>query len=346
MSALDFSQQLISPFSIAPMIDWTYSAFRIFMRLLAPNALLYTEMQTPGALFHNPNRALYHHAIEKPVALQLGGADKNALVECAKMAEQYGFAEVNLNLGCPSDRVQSGQFGACLMAEPERVADCLYAMKKAVTIPVSAKTRIGIDNQDSYDFFAHFARQLIDAGIDKLIVHARKAWLKGLNPKQNRTIPPLHYDFVYQIKREFSRLPVIINGNIESINAIDAHLKEVDGVMIGRLACQNPYQIALIQYHIFATKSLPTRTQVMQAYINYAEYEASKNTPLSLLIKPILSLAFGLKNAKLWKAALINAQQRKDFNAFKDSISLLADLEKDEDLPFKPIEAMNADGIG
>ena len=179
---------LISMLAIAPMIDWTYIHFRVLMRILAPQALLYTEMQTVGAIFNNPARALAHHAIEYPLALQLGGADKAALVKCAQIAEQQTFSEINLNLGCPSDRVQAGRFGACLMAEPKLVSECIQAMKTAVSIPITAKVRIGIDQQDSYDYFSSFVRQLVDAGCDKVIVHARKAWLHGLSPKQNRTI--------------------------------------------------------------------------------------------------------------------------------------------------------------
>lgn len=327
MSTLPLSKSLISPLAIAPMIDWTYTHFRVFMRMLAPNALLYTEMQTPGAIFHHPERALQYHKMEAPLALQLGGSDPKELVACAKIAEQQGFAEVNLNLGCPSDRVQAGRFGACLMAEPERVSECIAAMKEAVTIPVTAKTRIGIDKQDSYKYFANFAHSLISAGCDKLIVHARKAWLRGLSPKQNRTVPPLHYDYVYQIKQELPDIPVVINGNIHTIIDINRHLTQVDGVMLGRLACQNPCELAVIHHKLFPDSPCLLRSHLLQRYIDYTQVEASSGTPLSILIKPILNLAHGLKHAKQWKAKLIEVQQSSDISALEDCISLLLYLE-------------------
>jgi tRNA-dihydrouridine synthase A len=312
---------LISPLSIAPMIDWTYTHFRVFMRMLAPQALLYTEMQTPGAIVHNPSRALDFHPMESPLALQLGGSDKDALVRCAQIAEQQGFVEVNLNLGCPSDRVQAGRFGACMMVEPQRVADCITAMKEAVAIPVTAKTRIGIDHQDSYDFFAEFAYQLIDAGCDKLIVHARKAWLHGLNPKQNRTIPPLHYDYVYKIKQALPSVPVVINGNINEQNDIDEHLQHVDGVMLGRLACQNPYAIAVIHHALYPHIPLLTRAAILEQYGAYVESASATGVPISLLLKPIFNMAHGLPGARAWKAGLMVIQQSRDGSKLSESIS-------------------------
>ncbi|HAT9648893.1 TPA: tRNA dihydrouridine(20/20a) synthase DusA, partial [Legionella pneumophila subsp. pneumophila] len=226
---LNVVNSIFSKLSIAPMIDWTNSPFRTLMRLLAPNALLYTEMQTTGAVQNNPDRALYFNSVEHPIAIQLGGADKSALVKCAIIAEQKGFNEINLNLGCPSDKVQAGRFGACLMKEPEHVADCIRAIKQVVGIPVTAKTRIGIDNQDSYEFFRSFSLHLVEAGCDKLIIHARKAWLNGLNPKQNRTIPPVNYDYVYELKKEIPHIFITINGNILTVEEINSHLKHVDG---------------------------------------------------------------------------------------------------------------------
>lgn len=302
---------LISRLAIAPMIDWTYTHFRVFMRMLAPQALLYTDMQTPGAIVNNPARALAFHAMEQPLALQLGGVDKQALVACAQIAEQQGFAEVNLNLGCPSDRVQAGRFGACLMAEPDHVADCIQAMKQAVSIPVTAKTRIGIDTLDSYDFFASFVHALVNAGCDKVIVHARKAWLHGLNPKQNRTIPPLHYDYVYKIKQELPSIPIVINGGINGLGDVQEHLKQVDGVMLGRLACQNPYAIATIHHALYPETPLSERSLVLENYINYALPMQENGVPLSLLLKPIFGLAHGLPGARMWKNKLMDIQQAK-----------------------------------
>lgn len=298
------SSSLISPLAIAPMVDWTYTHFRVFMRLLAPHALLYTDMQTTGAVLHHPERALGFHPMEHPVALQLGGVEKDSLVQCVKEAEQYGFDEVNLNLGCPSARVQSGRFGACLMSEPVHVAECIAAMKKAVSIPVSAKTRIGIDDQDHYEFFSSFAHRLLDAGCDKLIVHARKAWLKGLNPKQNRTIPPLHYPYVYQFKQERPEIPVVINGNLTA-DAMSMHLKHVDGVMFGRLACQNPYAIALMHHQLYPGSPLKTRTDILRAYGAYLKTPYAQGVPLSVLLKPVLGLAYGLPFAKRFKETLL-----------------------------------------
>lgn len=294
------------------MIDWTYSHFRVWMRFLAPKALLYTEMQTTGAIKNNPKRALSFNPIEHPLALQLGGSDKDALAESAIKAEQEGYDEVNLNLGCPSDKVQAGRFGACLMKEPDHVVECIKALKKAVTIPVTSKTRIGIDHEDSYEFFRSFAYRLVEAGSDKLIVHARKAWLNGLNPKQNRTIPPVHYDYVYRIKQELPHIPVIINGNIAHLNDIKEHLNHVDGVMLGRLACDNPYQIALIHHALYPTYELPTRSQLLQQYKDYLINEHAQGVALSLLIKPIFNLAHGIPGASQWKKKLMLLLQTKN----------------------------------
>ena len=311
---------LISKLSVAPMIDWTHTHFRIFMRLLAPHALLYTEMQTVGAVLNNPARALGFHAMETPLALQLGGADQSGLVRCAQLAEELGFSEVNLNLGCPSDRVQAGRFGACLMAEPQQVADCIGALKKAVNIPVTAKTRIGIDTQDSYDFFSAFAHHLVDAGCDKLIVHARKAWLHGLSPKQNRTIPPLHYDYVYKIKQALPRIPIVINGNINTLQEINAHLNEVDGVMLGRLVCQNPYALATIHHAMYPDVPLLTRGAILQEYLTYVESAHATGVPMSLLLKPILNIAHSMPGARAWKERLGLVQRSGDCVDLHDAI--------------------------
>lgn len=303
------------PLSIAPMIDWTYSHFRVFMRLLAPKAILYTEMQTPDAIFHNPARALSFNAMEQPLVLQLGGSDKVALVECAKIAEQQGFAAININLGCPSDRVQAGRFGACLMAEPEHVADCIHALKNAVKVPITAKTRIGIDHQDSYEFFATFIHQLANAGCDQFITHARKAWLNGLSPKQNRTIPPVNYDYVYQLKKELPDIPIIMNGNISTIDEINAHLQHVDGVMIGRLACQNPYAIAEIHHALYPEIPLLSRNALLNNYCDYIKTLDTSKIPISLLLKPIFNMAHGIAGSRLWKEKLLTIQRSGDINA-------------------------------
>lgn len=317
----------VEKLAIAPMIDWTDTFFRRLMRILAPNALLYTEMQTTGAVFNNPERALQFSKFEKPLALQLGGSDPDALARCAQIAEEMGFDEINLNLGCPSFRVQAGRFGACLMAEPALVAKCIEKMKSVTRIPITAKTRIGIDKEDSYDFFSFFVKHLINAGVDKLIVHARKAWLKGLNPKQNRTIPPLHYNFVYQIKKEIGRIPVIINGNITEVQEIQTHLAHVDGVMIGRLACQNPYGIATIHQALYPKSSLPGRSSVLSQYLQNVSDALTKGGSVNAFLKPLYGLAHGLPGAKIWKEKLMSIQRTRNLHELDEVFSVLRLLE-------------------
>jgi tRNA-dihydrouridine synthase A len=325
-----FEAPLFSPLAIAPMIDWTYTHFRVLMRLLAPNALLYTEMQTPNAIQHQPERTLAFHPAETPLALQLGGSEPALLATAAKKAEALGFSEINLNLGCPSPRVLAGNFGASLMTHPARVANCITAIKQAVSIPVTAKTRIGVDHEDSYMFFNAFVTTLINAGCDKLIVHARKAWLNGLNPKQNRTIPPLHYDYVHRIKTELpSHIPVIINGQVETIEAIQAHLKTLDGVMIGRLACRDPYAIANLHHALYPSTQKPSRAEIFQAY---ACYSATQNTvPVHLLLKPILNLVHGLPHARAFKHALLALKTFSNNAAIYDLTQKLRHMEQSLD---------------
>lgn len=293
------------------MIDWTYTHFRVFMRLLAPSALLYTEMITPQAILHNAKKVLAFHPQEYPLSLQLGGSCPQNLAKASKIAEELGFQEINLNLGCPSDKVKAGHFGACMMLNPLLVKDCLSAIKDTVRVPVSAKIRIGIDTQDSFDFFAEFASMLVKAGCDKLIVHARKAWLTGLSPKQNRTIPPLKYDYVYKLKQLLITTPIIINGNITTVCEIKEHLSHVDGVMIGRLACQNPYAIAKMHQALYPKIAISSRYAVLQAYLQYARQQQA---PLSFLIKPIQNLAHGLPIAKKWKNHLQTIQETAKFS--------------------------------
>ena len=313
---------LISPLSIAPMIDWTMTHFRFFMRLIAPSALLYTEMQTTGAITHRPDKALFFNPLEQPIALQLGGSDPHALALSAKLAEQAGFAEINLNLGCPSDRVQAGHFGACLMQESALVADCIKAMKDVVSIPVTAKTRIGIDTQDSYVFFLEFVEQLIQSGCYKIIVHARKAWLHGLNPKQNRTIPPIQYDYVYRMKACFPDVPVIINGNILTVDEVKQHLALVDGVMIGRLACNNPYVLAAMHQYFYPNLAIFSQEAVLERYHQYLLSQVTQRVPLSLLLKPLFNFACGLPFSKRWKALLTQVQQTKDLSILNQAYEL------------------------
>lgn len=305
---------LFSPLSIAPMIDWSDTHFRMLMRILAPRALVYTEMQTPNAIQHQPSRTLQFHPAETPVALQLGGSDPKALAEAARKGEAAGFSEINLNLGCPSSRVLAGCFGASLMKEPKQVTSCIIAMKQAVSIPVTTKIRIGIDHENSYEFFEAFVHALIEAGSDKLIVHARCAWLKGLNPKQNRTIPPLHYEYVHRIKPTLPKhIPVVINGEINTLDKVKEQLTLLDGVMIGRLACNHPYAIAEIHHAIYPTIPKPTRAEILRNYLSYA---ASQNAPKHCLIKPILNLVHGLPHAKHFKQAFLQFDNFKNPSLF------------------------------
>ncbi|MDF1683289.1 MAG: tRNA dihydrouridine(20/20a) synthase DusA [Legionellaceae bacterium] len=328
---MDFSSApLFSPLSIAPMIDWTNVPFRMLMRLLAPEALLYTEMQTTNAILHNPKRALDFHPAETPVAMQLGGSDPQALAVAAKQAEDAGFSEINLNLGCPSDRVISGNFGACMMRSPELVAECITAMKTAVCIPVTAKTRIGVDHDDSYEFFENFINYIIQAGSDKLVVHARKAWLTGLNPKQNRTVPPIKHEYVYRIKTSLpENIPVVINGHIESIEAIQAHLKHVDGVMLGRLACRDPYAIAKIHHDLYPAIAMPSRTEVLQNYFAYVHSDHARHETIHRIFKPILNLVHGLPGARRWKSELLkiqSIQEKQNLNALVERLAQMEDF--------------------
>lgn len=321
------AHNLKSPLAIAPMIDWSYPHFRVLMRLLAPGSLLYTEMQTLGAVENNPQKSLDYYPMEHPLALQLGGSDANALARCAQQAEALGFDEVNLNLGCPSDKVQAGRFGACLMSEPELVKDCIRKMKESINVTLSAKTRIGIDEQDSYDYFADFAHALVEAGCDKLIVHARKAWLHGLNPKQNRNIPPLHYDYVYRIKQAFPHLPIVINGNISHIEQIQQHLEWVDGVMLGRLACQNPYAIAAIDQKIWRKNPLKPRSEYMKKYFQHIQAAYEQGANIHLLTKPIFNFAHGMPQAQRWKQILMEVTQRKDMSLLAKAMDHLLAIE-------------------
>lgn len=306
---------LISPLAIAPMIDWTHTHFRVFMRLIAPKALLYTDMQAAEAIMYHPERALIFNPMENPLALQVGGSDPKKLAHCAQQAERHAFQEINLNLGCPSHKVRAGGFGACLMQNVEQVKACIQAMKENTQLPVTAKTRIGIDHHDSYEFFADFIQELIAVGCDKVIVHARKAWLKGLSPKQNRTVPPINYDFVYRIKKTLPpKIPVVINGEIKSIEEIKLHMNHVDGVMLGRLACNHPYALVKIHKSLYPDTPILDRYEILQMYFTYAETVLQEGISLARILKPLLNLANGLPIAKQWKLLVMQAQYQKNLN--------------------------------
>lgn len=301
-------------FSIAPMMDCTDRHFRYLARLLSRHTLLYTEMVTTGALLHGDvARHLAFDAAEHPLALQVGGSDPAELAQAARLAEQWGYDEINLNIGCPSDRVQSGRFGACLMADPELVADGVAAMRAACRLPVTVKTRIGIDKDEDGERLLDFVGTVAAAGCDTFIVHARNAWLKGLSPKQNREVPPLRYDVVYRLKRERPDLTIAINGGIKTIDAARAHLAEVDGVMVGREAYSQPYFLARVDQDIFAAgEESPDRDAVLEAYLPYASRQRAAGVPLSRLVRPLFGLYQGCAGARRWRRHLSEHAPRRD----------------------------------
>ncbi|MFA5982683.1 MAG: tRNA dihydrouridine(20/20a) synthase DusA [Methylococcaceae bacterium] len=296
----------VHTFCIAPMLDWTDRHCRFFHRLLSKQTMLYTEMLTTGALIHgNHQEFLAFNQEEHPLALQLGGSNPRELAICAKMAEDYGYDEVNLNVGCPSDRVQNGRFGACLMAEPELVAACVAAMQAVVSVPVTVKTRIGIDHQDSYEELVNFVEIVSAAGCQTFIVHARKAWLSGLSPKQNREIPPLRYDVVYQLKQDFPKLNIILNGGISTLDQVKSTLTQVDGVMMGREAYQNPYLLAEVDQKIFGCNELTnSRQQIIESLLPYISNQLAMGIRLHSVTRHILGLFHGQYGARNWRRYL------------------------------------------
>ena len=298
---------------LAPMLDWTDTHFRYFIRLLSPHCVLYTEMITTGALLRgDAERFLKYSQEEHPVALQVGGSDPEALAQCARLAKEYGYDEINLNVGCPSDRVQKGRFGACLMKEPTLVAECVAAMRDVAgdDMNVSVKCRIGVDDQEDYDTLENFVGLLKKAGSSQVIVHARKAWLSGLSPKENREIPPLNYPWVYQLKKSFPELPIIINGAIKTIEDAQFHLEHVDGVMIGRPAYDNPYffrelEEVLFSKNVGAKNFSPLhRSTFVINYLSYVEEQLSLGVRLSPLVRPIMGIFNGLPGSRHWRRYL------------------------------------------
>ena len=289
------------------MMDWTDRRCRFLHRLLTRHSLLFTEMVTSAAIVHGDvERHLRFDPIEQPVALQLGGSDPAELAQAIRLAEPFGYAEINLNVGCPSDRVQSGRFGACLMAEPTLVADCVRAMRDATDRPVTVKCRIGIDDQDTEQSLDRFADAMVQAGVDALYVHARKAWLKGLSPKENRTIPPLDYDRVHRLHTRLSPLPVMINGGLETLEAAQAEMAHMDGVMLGRAAYHTPMLLAEVDQRFFgSTDEVITLEAVMRAMADYAEREqGAEGTRINSITRHMLGLANGLPGARHFRQIL------------------------------------------
>lgn len=288
--------------SVAPMLDWTDRHCRFFHRLLAPDALLYTEMVTTGALIHGDReRHLAYNEEEHPLALQLGGSDPVDLATCAKMVEAAGYDEVNLNVGCPSDRVQRGRFGACLMLEPALVRDCVAAMREAVSVPVTVKTRLGIDDNDSYAFFSDFVGEVAQSGCHTFIVHARKAWLSGLSPKENREIPELRYDRALRLKQEHPELTIVLNGGIDSLAEAEQQLERFDGVMLGRAAYQSPWILAQLQSGLFGKASVADRADAVRSLTAYIERQVQSGEPVKHISRHVLGLFQGLPGARRWR---------------------------------------------
>lgn len=290
-------------FSVAPMLDWTDRHCRYFHRLLSRQTLLYTEMVTTGAIIHGRGDFLKYSDEEHPVALQLGGSNPNDLAHCAKLAQERGYDEVNLNVGCPSDRVQNGRFGACLMGEAELVAECVSAMKAEVSIPVTVKTRIGIDDQDSYEFLTNFVRIVSEkGGCEQFTIHARKAWLSGLSPKENREIPPLDYPRAYQIKQDFPHLSIAVNGGVKTLEQAKDHLQHLDGVMVGREAYQNPYLLAHIDQEIFGLDTpVKKRSQVVREMLPYIEFQLANGASLGHISRHMIGLFQNMTGARQWR---------------------------------------------
>lgn len=298
--------------SVAPMMDWTDRHDRYFLRLFNPRVRLYTEMVTTGALLQgDAPRFLRFDASERPLALQLGGSDPAALARCTQMAEDWGYDEVNLNVGCPSDRVRQGKIGACLMAEPGLVADCVAAMQAAVKIPVTVKHRIGIDNLDDYEHLENFVRVVAGTGCRTFIVHARIALLDGLSPRENRKIPPLRYGDVYRLKQAFPALAIHLNGGVKTVAEIERHWQNVDGVMVGREAYHNPWLLAEA-LPLFGVQELPERDAILDQYLGFMARELADGVPLSQLTRHILGLYQGLPGARRWRQHISENAHRRN----------------------------------
>ncbi len=284
------------------MMDWTDRHCRYFMRLMSPGVRLYTEMVTAAAIHHgDANRLLRYHDDEHPIAVQLGGSDPELMAEAAATSAGFGYDEININVGCPSDRVKSGQFGACLMASPDVVAECLKAMQARVDVPVTVKTRIGIDDKDSDEFLDTFVSTVAEAGCRKFVVHARIAILEGLSPKENRTIPPLNYERVYRLKQDYPDLDIVINGGIETVEQVSDALRHVDGVMIGRQAYHHPYFLAELEQHFNPGWQPPSRGQVVESMLPYIEAELAEGERLGRITRHILGLYAGQPGARAWR---------------------------------------------
>ena len=326
MNQAKIAQKLITdnPLSIAPMMDRTDRHYRYLMRQITKQTLLYTEMVTTPAIIHGDRDKLLNFSPEeKPLVLQLGGDNPSQLAQCAKIARDYGYDGVNLNVGCPSSRVQNGNFGACLMAQPQLVAEAVTAMQKAVSIPVTVKHRIGIDDRDRYEDMREFVKIVSEAGCRNFTVHARKAWLQGLSPKENRDVPPLRYEDVYRLKQEFPHLFIEINGGITTLKQVSNFLNRVDGVMIGRAAYDDPYLFATVDRDIYGiSNTIPTRHQIVEAMLPYIDYWLGKGVKLNSITRHMLQLFAGQPGAKRWKRYLSENVHLADADSFTVSKAL------------------------
>ena len=317
--------------SVAPMMDCTDRHDRFFLRLMSKNVLLYTEMvATKSAIHGDRKKILSYSPEEKPLALQVGGSNKEELSEVAKIAEDMGYDEININLGCPSKKVQKNKFGACLMKEPDLVGECINAMTNSCKIPVTAKTRIGFDDTEEFDYLNNFIHKMRDAGAKTFILHARKAMLTGLSPKQNLNIPKLNYDMVYEVKKNNPQLEIIINGGISKIDEINQHLKNCDGVMIGRSIYQNPYSLVEIEKEIFKTRDNPSREQVAEQLLEYLDREVKLGTKVNHIMRHTVGLYHGQVGSKDWKRYLSDNMMARDsdFQKAKHIMTIVQNNEK------------------
>lgn len=308
--------------SIAPMMQYTDMHDRYLLRLISKKVFLYTEMVTTGAILYGKCfHQLKFNKEEHPVAIQLGGSDVNDLVKSAKIAEDYGYDEINLNVGCPSDRVQKGRFGACLMLEPDHVAECLNAMQTNVNVPVTIKCRLGVDHHEDYEFLYNFVNIVQNAGIKHFIIHARNGILKGLSPRQNRHIPPLKYDYVYQLKKDFPNLNITINGGIKTIDECKNHLKYVDGVMIGRAAYENPFLIKDIDTELYGIESnVNSKKSILNQYLDYVEEKLQEGHDLSRMMKHLFGLSRGDKFAKTFRIKILEVIKKESLNKHRKEL--------------------------
>ena len=319
------NEKLDHKFCVAPMMQYTDMHDRYLLRLISKNIFLYTEMIATGSLIHGKcfDQLLFNKE-EHPVGIQLGGSNVNDLIECSKRSEQEGYDEINLNVGCPSDRVQKGRFGACLMLEPELVSECLFNMQKAVKIPVSIKCRLGIDDNESYDFLYNFISIVKESEISTFIIHARNGILKGLSPRQNRNVPPLKYDYVYKLKNDFPDLEIIINGGIKTIDDSRNHLMHVDGVMIGRAAYDNPFILSDLDSIFYNEQSIPkSKKQILNTYLEYVERQIKNGHNLSRMMKHLFGLSRGDKNAKSFRIKILEIIKNNTLDGYKKDLEKL-----------------------